>query len=63
MLYGFFYPNTETYYVFFFICDILHVMSHEDNSQNQVNNSKNRVQPKKIIAVRQNVMNMRNRKN
>lgn len=27
-------------------------MPHDDNSQNQVNNSKNCVQPKKIIAVR-----------
>lgn len=61
MLY-FFHHNTETYRVFFFICYILHVMSHEDNSQNQVNNSKKRVQPKKIITVGKNVMN-KNRKN
>lgn len=61
--YTLFHSNTDTYYVFFFICDILHVMAHEDNSQNQVNNSKNCVQPKKIIAVRQNIRNMRNRKN
>lgn len=32
-------------------------MPHEDNSQNQVNNSKKCVQPKKIITVGQNVMN------
>lgn len=44
-------PNTETYYIFFFICDCFHVMTHEDNSQNQVNNSKTRVQPKKIVTV------------
>lgn len=56
-------PNTGTYYIFFFICDCFHVMTHEDNSQNQVNNSKKCVQPKKIVTVGQNVTNMRNRKN
>lgn len=55
--------NPQTYYVFFFICDCLHVMSHEDNGQNQVNNSKKCVQPKKIVTVGQNVMNVRNRNN